>query len=111
MLHAVIASEDPYEAAVIYGYVNSALPALTPMLKKAFNVRSSDIRAEVSFETSVPAVDFEMILTTSIGKILGVVFVAAFAYLKFLLRTRREARRAMREEERMDRDGTAEPNV
>jgi len=110
-IYALIASEDPYDAAVLYGYVNSALPVLTPLLEKAFNIKSSDIRTEVSFETTAPAVDFEMIVTTSIGKVLCVAFAALFAYLKFLIRTKREARRAMLAEERMDRDGTAEPNV
>ncbi|NCB50995.1 MAG: DUF2953 domain-containing protein [Clostridia bacterium] len=110
-LYAVIASKDPYNTAVIYGYVNSALPVLMPLLERAFNIKNSDIRTEASFETTEPEVDFEMTLTTSIGKIFCVVFAAMFAYLKFLIRTKRETRREKLAEERMDRDGTAEPNV
>lgn len=88
MLYAVIASKDPYNAAMIYGYVNSALPTLMPLLDRAFNIKNSDVRTEVSFETTEPAVDFEIIVTTSIGKILCVAFAALFAYLKYLFRTK-----------------------
>ncbi|HBR07805.1 MAG TPA: hypothetical protein DD735_02780, partial [Clostridiales bacterium] len=54
MLHVVLASDDPYAAAILYGGVNSALPALMAIAEQTLNIRDSDIRTEVSFESTEP---------------------------------------------------------
>jgi hypothetical protein len=113
MLHFVAASEDPYNAAVTYGYVNSAIPLLMSAAERAFNVKKSDIQTSVSFEVSEPVVDFEITLTINLGKILGILFVAGFAFLKLKFKSKIGKRRAAFAEERTERDGTAdaaEPN-
>lgn len=111
MLHVVLASDDPYAAAILYGGVNSALPALMAIAEQTLNIRDSDIRTEVSFESTEPVIAFEITLTISLARILGIVLAAAYAYAKLTIHARREKRREMLAEERTDRDGTAEPNV
>lgn len=109
-LHVVSAADDPYDAAMLYGGLNSVLPVLLPLAESALNIQKSDIKTGVSFETTEPSVKFEIILTISLARIFGVAFAAGFAYLKFMIRSRRERYRAPSAEERMVEDGTAEPD-
>jgi hypothetical protein len=110
MLHVLSAADDPYNAAMLYGYLNSAIPLLMPLAESALNIRNCDIRTEVSFETTEPSVDFKITLTISLARIISIVFVAGFAYLKLMIKSKREKRRALIAEERMVGNGTAEPN-
>lgn len=110
MLHIVSAADDPYNAAILYGWLNAAIPVLLPLAESAFNIRNSDIRTDVSFETTESAVDFKITLTISLARIFSIIFAAGFAYLKFMIKSKRDKRRALIAEERMVGNGTAEPN-
>ena len=119
MLHFVAADEDPYNAAMMFGYVNTALGVMAPLAEKSFNVRQSDVRTAVSFEITEPQIDAELTVTISLGRILAVGLAAGFKFLKYkrsaVARKAAETDtdRAERADERTDKDGTvaaAEPD-
>lgn len=133
-LHLVAADEDPYTAAMLFGYVNTALAALSPMAEKAFHVRRSDVKTAVSFEITEPQIDAELTVTISLGRILAVGIGAGMAFLRYKKQAKRkelaastagetentaqcadtkDTNRAPDADERTDKDGTvaaAEPD-
>ncbi len=130
-LHFVAADEDPYNAAMLYGYVNTALGALAPLARRSFRVKQSDVKTAVSFELTQPQIDGELTVTVSLGRLLAVGLTAGVRLLRYKKQQAKEAARSARTEapaadaepidtdrapdadERTDKDGTvaaAEPH-
>ncbi|MEG1632545.1 MAG: DUF2953 domain-containing protein [Oscillospiraceae bacterium] len=108
MLHFTAADDDPYDAAMLYAFSNTVLGILLPLAEESFNIRKSDVKTAVSFETTEPSVDAELTLTISLGRILGIGIALGFAFLKQKIKKQRETSRAVVAEERTDKDGTAD---
>lgn len=108
MLHLTAADEDPYNAAMTYGYINGALGVMLPKLEKAFNVRKSDVQTAVDFESTKTRVDLRLTITLTLAKLLGVGIAAGFKFLKIKLKKTKEKARKEAEAERKDKDGTAD---
>jgi len=96
LLHFTAAWQDPYNTAMLFGYVNEALSILAPLSRQAFRVRRSDVRTEVDFVGEEMKIDFGLALTIRIGQILGVVNAIVFGALGILLRRRRANKKAAR---------------
>lgn len=109
MIHFIAAAEDPYDAAMMYGYANAAAGIIGGLSERGWDIRSRDIQTAVDFESTEPAVDAEITVTISLGRMLAVLLAAAWGFLKI----KRAARKNVRAEkdERMNDDGTdADPN-
>lgn len=107
MLHFTAADEDPYTAAMTYGYVNSVLGALLPQAERAFNVRRSDVKTAVDFETTEMTIDFRTTFTVTLAKCFGVVLVVGWRFMKLKFKQMKDKAIKEAQEERTDKDGTA----
>ena len=107
-LHLVVASDDPCDAAIMYGVVNTLLGILQSKQGRAFKVLKSDVQTAVDFESSDLAADVALTITISLGRILAVAIIAGFGFLKIIKNAKREyTDRGDGPEERKDKDGTA----
>ncbi len=107
-LHLVVASDDPCDAAIMYGVVNTLLGFLQSKQGRAFNVLKSDVQTAVDFESSDFALDAELTITISLGRILAVAIIAGFGFLRIVKRAKKDnIDRGNRPEERKDKDGTS----
>lgn len=112
VLRFVSAAEDPYDAAMRYGYVNTALTVLEPQARQAFRVLHSDVQTSVDFEGTSPRIEAGVTVTINLARILAVALYAGAGYLKLQHRKKKDRRRKKAaEQERMDRDGTADADV
>ena len=89
LLHFTAAGDDPYNTALIYGYVNGALSSLAPLCKKKFRVRNADVATDVDFTADKMTIDFAVALTMCIGQIFEGVFIIAFGALGILIKNKR----------------------
>ncbi len=110
MLHLTVADDDPYSAAMLYGTVNSVLGVLLPTADRAFNVRRSDVKTCVNFETVELKADARATITLNLAKLIAVAFSAGWAIMKFKLKTDKEKALAEQAKERKDKDGTDDRN-
>lgn len=106
MLHLVIASDDPFDATMTYGLVNTALGTLEGMRGRAFRVRQCDIQTALDFDSTEPRFDAELTMTISLGRILAVVFAAGWGFMKIKMRAAKQKAAAKAEEERKVSNGT-----
>lgn len=51
-LRLALANEDPYKAAMTYGYSNAAIGTVLPLLDRGFRIKRRDFRTAVDFEAS-----------------------------------------------------------
>lgn len=110
MLHLVVANEDPYNAAMLYGYVNAGAGILEGLSKRGWRISKRDIQTAVDFESTEMRADAEITITISLARILAVALYALFGFLKI----RRAVKKRMKaaNKERTDNDGTdANPDV
>ena len=91
-LHLVTAGPDPYTAVMNHGYFNAAVGAVLPLLHRAFKVKHEDYASSIDFESDKLRIDARAVLSVRIWEILLIVFCAAFAFLKWLLRRKRRLR-------------------
>lgn len=100
-LHFLAAGEDPYQTAMLYGYINAALSLLTAMGKRSFRVFQTDIRTAVDFAQESPRLEARLELFIRIGQLVGLGFAVLFAALGVWLKSRRrrkkEQKAALRE--------------
>ena len=85
---------DPYSTVMNYGYLNSALGALRPLLHRAFRMGKEDYASAVDFESDKLSFDARLVLSIRIGQILLIALCAAFAFLKWYLALRRKNKAA-----------------
>ena len=102
----VIASDDPFDATMTYGLVNTALGMLEGMRGRAFRVRQCDIQTALDFDSTEPRFDAELTMTISLGRILAVVFAAGWGFMKIKMRAAKQKAAAKAEEERKVSNGT-----
>ena len=96
MLHYTAAGDDPYDTALIYGYVNGALSSLAPLCRKKFKVRDADVRTDVDFTADSMSVDFVIAVTMRIGQIFEGLFIIAFGALGIIIKNKRRLAREKR---------------
>ncbi len=96
VLRFVAAGDDPYNTAMLYGYVNAALSSLAPLCRKRFTVKDCDVRTAVDFTADNIYLDFGLAMTIRIGQVLGAVLgigaKALVILVKNKIRLKREAR-------------------
>ena len=66
------ASEDPYAAAMNFGYASAGFGALTAFIHRFFKVKKLDIQSAVSFDIDKPIVYIESKLTLAIWEIIAI---------------------------------------
>lgn len=109
MIHFVAAAEDPYDAAMMYGWANAAAGVMAGLSERGWDIRRRDIQTAVDFESTEMAVDAELTVTISLGRILAVLVFAAWGFLK--IKRASKKREGASKDERMDNDGTdADPD-
>ena len=95
-LNYIASGRDPYNVAVIFGYVNACLYALAPICAKRFDVKDLDVRTSADFTTEHMHLDLGIAMSIRIGAIVRMLFSIAFGALGILiknkLRTRGEKR-------------------
>lgn len=96
MLHYTAAGDDPYDTALIYGYVNGALSSLAPLCRKKFKVQSVDVRTDVDFTADSMNIDFAIAVTMRIGQIFEGLFIIAFGALGIIIKNKRRLAREKR---------------
>ncbi len=90
MLHYTAAGDDPYNTAMIYGYVNSALCTLAPLCAKAFRVTGkTDVRTDVDFMAEKMSVDVLLSVTICLAQALRAGLAIGIAAVGVLLRSRK----------------------
>lgn len=105
MLHLVVAGNDPYNTAMMYGAVCALLGILQAKQGKAFRVLRSDVQTAVDFTQEELMADAALTITISLGRILAVVIAMGWGFLK-IIREKKKRDRAKAAEERKDTDGT-----
>lgn len=96
LLHMVCAAKDPYGAVMQFGCLNAGLGALSPLLHKALKIRSEEIRIAVDMEPGPPVIEARLVATLQIWEILYIGICAGFAFLRWYLRRRKQAKGAAR---------------
>ena len=87
------AGEDPYNTAMLYGWVNAALSSLAPLCRRRFAVKDCDVRTEVDFAGEKMHLDLGLAMTIRIGQLLGVGLGIGFRALVVLLKSKRRRKR------------------
>ena len=87
MLHYTAAGEDPYNTAMIYGYVNTALCTLAPICAKKFRVTGEvDVATNVDFAADKMQIDAALSVTLRLIQVVHAALAAAFGALGVLIR-------------------------
>ena len=99
MLHYTAAGEDPYNTAMIFGYVNGALSSLAPLCAQKFHVTGDvDVWTDVDFTTDKMSLDAAVSVTLRLIQVVHMALAVAFGVLTVLLknklRLRKEAKLA-----------------
>lgn len=89
LLHLTVATGDPYDTVMQYGYVNAALGVILPLLHNAFKVRREEISTAMDFQMEKMAVEAKLTATLRIGQILYIALCAGSALLLWLYRRKR----------------------
>lgn len=92
-LNYIAAGYDPYNVAVIFGYVNACLYALAPICAKRFDVKDLDVRTNVDFTRNFMHLDIGIAMSIRIGAIFRMVFSIVFGVLGILIRNKLRARK------------------
>ena len=95
MLRWTAASDDPYRAVVQYGRVNAFLGALSGPIHKTFLILDEDVRTQLDFEHSRPALEGRLVMSIQIWEILLISICAGASGLKWYLGKKREQRAAV----------------
>lgn len=96
LLHFTAAGDDPYNTAMLYGYVNGALSSLAPLCGKRFCVRVADVQTDVDFTADNISLDFGIAVTLRIGQIFEGLFIIAFGALGILIKNKRRLKKERR---------------
>ena len=88
------ATSDPYDTAMLYGYINAALGTLMPLARRAMKIRREEINTSMSFEIQKTEITARVVATLQIWEILHIVFCAAFSALVWFIRLRRASKKA-----------------
>lgn len=101
MLHFTASEADPYYTAMTYVYVNEVLCVLSPMCRRSFRVKKSDVSTDLDFMANRFRLDLALEMSIRIGQIVGLGFSIAFAALGVLLRARSRQKKEAKEQAKM----------
>lgn len=85
-LKLIMAGGDPCDLGLNYGKAWEALGNITPYLDRVFVFKKRDVNVECDFEADKTLIYARLDLTITLGRLLGLVFVAAFRALKEYLK-------------------------
>ena len=88
LLHLTAAGKDPYDTAMLFGYINGALSSLAPICEKRFAVKDCSVRTDVDFTEEKMKVDFGIAVTIRIGAIFRMVFTILFGAAWILIKNK-----------------------
>ena len=89
--HVIWANADPASAAIGYGAGNALLGFLWPVLDNNFKIKEHDLRVDVDFARTVPAVTLSARATLTIGQCFSMGIRLGIRALKIYLGIRRES--------------------
>ena len=93
-LRVRVGTPDPYNTAMYYGWLQSAVCGLQPMAARALNVRRQEVQLAPDFTSDAVSADGRLILTIRIGQIVGIVLVLARRALVTYLRRPKQPKNA-----------------
>ena len=110
MLHVTIAGEDdPDDAVMTYGVVNSTVATVGSAAGRLFNVRRSDVQTGMDFSAAKTQVEFGLTVTLNAARILAVALVAGIGFIKIKRKAAKAQNAAAKE--RKEKEGTnADPD-
>ena len=85
-LKLILAGGDPYDLGMSYGKAWAVLGNITPYLDRVFVFKKRDVNVECDFEGNKTLIYARLDLTITLGRLLGLVFVAGFQALKAYLK-------------------------
>lgn len=88
MLLFTAGGKDPYNTAMMLGYVNAGISALAPLCSERFNVSDCHIRTDADFTLDKPVLDFAIVITIRISRIFGMVFSILYGALWILVKNK-----------------------
>lgn len=88
MLHYVAAGSNPYDTAVIFGYVNAALSALAPVCSIKYKCKDTDVWTDIDFARDSMQLDVGIAITIRLGQILHGVNIILFGALGVLIKNK-----------------------
>lgn len=93
-LHCTVAGSDPYNTAMDYGYLCSAVEDLPALTGGAITARRQDIALDADFTADKPVIDVRIIITLQLFKLVHLVFAFGVEYVIWTVRCRREKKAA-----------------
>lgn len=93
-LRVRVGTPDPYNTAMYYGWLQSAVCGLQPMAARALNVRRQEVQLAPDFTSDAVSADGRLILTIRIGQIVGIALVLAWRALVTYLRRPKQPKNA-----------------
>ena len=91
-LHARIGTGDPYNTAMTFAYLQSAVYGLQPLAERALNVKERDVWLTPDFTNDSIAAEGRLIGTIRIGQIVWIALVLGWKALPVILRQRKKKR-------------------
>lgn len=91
-LHARIGTGDPYDTAMTFAYLQSAVYGLQPLAERALNVKERDVWLTPDFTNDSIAAEGRLIGTIRIGQIVWIALVLGWKALPVILRQRKKKR-------------------
>ena len=91
-LHARVGTSDPYNTAMTFAYLQSAVYGLQPLVERALNVKERDVWLTPDFTSDSIAAEGRLIGTIRIGQIAGIALVLGWKALLVILRQRKKKR-------------------
>lgn len=85
-LHARIGTSDPYNTAMTFAYLQSAVYGLQPLAERALNVKERDVWLTPDFTSDAIAAEGRLIGTIRIGQIVWIALVLGWKALLVIIR-------------------------
>jgi len=102
-LHYVVATPDPYNTAMQYGYICSAVQELPNLTGKVIRVGRKDIEIGSDFTADKPVIDARIVLSLQLFRLVHLAVAFAVEYLQWKINNRRK--KAAATSERKDDNG------
>ena len=98
LLHYIAGGKDPYNTAVSFAYVNTALSSLAPICAERFTVKDCDVWTDCNFTLEKNIIDFGLALTIRIGAVFSLAFGLLFSALGILIKNKLRLRKEKRQQ-------------
>ena len=90
-VYFVSASNDPYKAAMNFGYVSAAAGIIVPILENSFKIKNRDIRTDVSFDMAEPYIYLNAAASIAIWEVFYCAWVVVRFALSYFVKQNRKA--------------------